>query len=817
MTADNNRHITLKVIVGYISIFLIAIGAVVYIYNKIKEVTKEESPDNKSRTKVYLITNTQTLLYESEALVHTIRPEKNDFNKPLDMALRNMDSLRTLISDSAQLLKIDTINLLIERKRLNTSRLLQTLEEANAEYLYIKNIAKAIAGQDTGIGRIEIEQKNEIRQDTLMIAGKTRGFFRRLADVFSPSQPDSDMVVKSGRNIKIDTIVNTIEPSDNIVSVLKGIQGNVSTQREEVSNLLLVRVRNLQYSNNVITGKINQLLHAIEDEEMSASFEHLEKNRNLLHDTTNLLMLIAVLSVIIIASFLILIAKDISRSKYYRMQLEESKQYTENLMHLREKLMLAISHDIRAPLSSIIGYIELLSRLNPNERQQYYLDNMTKSSGHILDLVNNLLDAHRLESGKMEIRPVPFNLQTLTEEIYAGFKPMAEAKGLQLIMETKGETDSLYETDPILLRRITGNLLSNAIKFTANGSATLRVLIREKNNKEKLLAVIVSDTGPGIPKSEQEKIFSEFTRLSQTKQTEGFGLGLSITYKLVKLLNGNISIQSTPGKGSEFRITLPVTKSKAQDISDSGTAPSKTGTISFEKSGIRCLLIDDDPIQSAFTEELLKQLGIRATICLIPQNVPGLLKENTFDLVLTDIQMPETDGFQLLKIIRNSDLPGTDKIHVIAVSAGVDKDEAFYRKAGFSGFLSKPFTLNQLTTLLNQVFPSDPEPGNLPDFSILTAFADGDEESSRSILSTFFEETAKNIKTLEQALQEKDRQTVSRTAHKMIPVFTLLEKRELVSFLLILEKDENSLSENDRETMIVEIIKQLKAIVAYHH
>lgn len=194
------------------------------------------------------------------------------------------------------------------------------------------------------------------------------------------------------RQIVTDTLVNSFNPADTIVTVLKNLQDSVADQRKQLVDQLLERAANLRYNNSIITSRINQMLRDIEEEEMNASMERVVKKQEVLRETSYLIGGIAILSLIIVVVFIILITRDISRSQYYRQQLEKAKQYAEDLLHSREKLMLTISHDIRAPLSSIIGYIELLLRRRPDERQRYYLENMTGSANHILSLVNGLLD-----------------------------------------------------------------------------------------------------------------------------------------------------------------------------------------------------------------------------------------------------------------------------------------------------------------------------------------------------------------------------------------------------------------------------------------
>ncbi|SEF44110.1 ATP-binding protein [Parabacteroides chinchillae] len=814
--SSQNRHITSKVVFGYILLISIAVCSVAYTYRIVQQVAGEEQPDSTSRRKVYYVTNTLSLLYESEALGQLVGIPDNDlthFNRTLNKAHQNMDTLRVLISDLQQQAKIDSIDMMLEQKRRNTLNLLETWNEANAERLYTENIEKVIAIQDTVEERVELQDRIHIKKDTVVIPQKRRGFFRRLAEAFSPSKQDTNIVVNTTREIVSDTLLNAFSPSDTIVSVLKSIQDSVAGQRKQLIDLLMVRAANLRYNNSVITSKINQMLRDIEEEEVNASLGRMTKKQDLLRETSHLIAGIAIISVIIAVLFLFFIGRDISRSQYYRLQLEKAKQYAENLLRSREKLMLTISHDIRAPLSSIIGYIQLLLNLHPDERQRYYLENMTGSSNHILSLVNDLLDFHRLESGRMEIHRVPFNVATLFNEIYTSFKPLADAKKLQFVMNLKDRfMDKAYVGDPIRIRQIIGNLLSNAIKFTQEGRVVMVVSINE-NEAVYQLSVIVCDSGPGIPTEEQGRIFGEFTRLPETDEEEGFGLGLSITHKLISLMGGELSLQSTLGEGSDFTVILPLSLS---DIPvQSPTQERENGNVvhTFDKRDICCLLVDDDPLQLALTEELLKQSHVKVVCCTNPHSVPELLKNTFFDAIITDIQMPGMDGFHLLDMIRTSGIQGTEKVPVIALSASVSKEHDHYLDAGFTAFLNKPFTATQLISLLNKLLTINLEVKTELNFSSLTAFAGEDKEASASILHTFSEETNKSIVLLQEAKSKHNREEVARLSHKLIPLFTMLGANTLVQQLRLLEKNDEELSDTGWMHLLSEVIEQAVVIV----
>lgn len=824
---DKTRHITRKVVWGYLLLLLIAICSVYYVYTIIQQLAVEEKPDTLNREKAYLVTNTLSLIYESEALGQLVGRPGNDlrnFNRTMRKAHQNLDSLRVLLTDSVQQLKVDTIQNLLKQRRWNTLRLLETLNEWNAGRLYVENIERVIAIQDSVIRHHKpdsivptVREIIEVQQDTVIVPKKKKGFFQRLADAFSPDRrtEDTSFVVNTTRKLVTDTIRVDYNPSDTIVSILRNLQDTVAGQRKQLSDVLLQRASNLRYNNTMVTSRINQMLRAIEEEEMEESFARVQHKQSILRQTTRTIASVGLVAILVAIVFLIIIIRDISRSYYYRRQLEKAKQYAEDLLQSREKLILTISHDIRAPLSSIIGYIELLLRRNPDERQRYYLDNMTGSSQHILSLVNDLLDYHRLESGQMEIHPVPFSVAALMQEIYDSFRPLAEAKSLQLTLDLKPEfADLTYLGDTIRLRQVVNNLLSNAIKFTPEGNVTLRVAIQQKGERMYELDVTVSDAGPGIPESEQERIFGDFTRLASSNKVEGFGLGLSITRRLVDLLKGTLNVHSVVGQGSDFILTLPMPLSdRTESKLPQAEEPTATEVALPADRTVYCLLVDDDAIQLALTEELLKRSHVEVVGVSNPHKVLDILRNTRFDAVITDIQMPGVDGYHLLRMIRESGIPDADKVPVIALSASVANEHSHYIEAGFTGFLNKPFTAEQLIALLNKLLALHLEPVVKIDFSSLTAFAGEDTEASASILRTFTEETSKSIQLLQDALDSEKRTESSRLAHKLIPLLTMLGANNLVQKLRILEKNDDELTDAGWRILLTDVIEHVSDIV----
>lgn len=527
--------------------------------------------------------------------------------------------------------------------------------------------------------------------------------------------------------------------------------------------------------------------------------------------------------------------RDITRSNRYRRQLEEANKRAEDLLVAREKLMLAITHDFKAPLGSIMGYTELLSRLTEDERQRFYLDNMKSSSEHLLKLVSDLLDFHRLDLNKAEVNRIVFNPAQLFEEIRVCFEPLTAAKGLVLQCHIAPELSEKYISDPLRIQQIVNNLLSNAVKFTQQGKITLTV----GYNASKL-TIAVADTGKGMASEDRERIFQEFTRLPGAQGEEGFGLGLSIVHKLVLLLEGTIDVQSTLGKGSCFTVVLPlfpVGKSIVENkpfgsrikkpSKDTDVSPEETDAVPAMKV-IRVLLIDDDKIQLNLTAAMLKQHNIDAVCCEQLEELIEQLRSSTFDVLLTDIQMPAINGFDLVKLLRASNIPQARNIPVIAVTARSEMDEKALHEHGFAGCLHKPFTVKELLVTLNEgqmsadeahithdmqliadALPED----TLFNFSALTAFSEDDPEAACSIIRTFIEETGKNADRMQQALTDREVDGIAAMAHKLLPLFTLIGASESVASLRWLESCRGEEFSEEIEKTTLETLEAVRKVV----
>ena len=743
-------------------------------------------------------------------------------------------------ADDQQNLRTDSLLSLLHEKDQNTLQMLRVLSEADDSLLSASEIEEIISEQqDSVITQQRVQHRVITKRDSLITTPKKKGFFKRLGEVFAPSKKDTAVLVNTSLEVATDTILEPVKSADSLQHKIR-----MATEEKRLQRRRTIRRTSTRYQrmNTQLTARMDSLIKGYEEEMSVRARQDAELQQEVRMRSANIIAGIAIGAVFLSAFFLILIMRDITRSNRYRRQLEEANKRAEDLLVAREKLMLAITHDFKAPLGSIMGYTELLSRLTEDERQRFYLDNMKSSSEHLLKLVSDLLDFHRLDLNKAEVNRIVFNPAQLFEEIRVCFEPLTAAKGLVLQCHIAPELSEKYISDPLRIQQIVNNLLSNAVKFTQQGKITLTV----GYNASKL-TIAVADTGKGMASEDRERIFQEFTRLPGAQGEEGFGLGLSIVHKLVLLLEGTIDVQSTLGKGSCFTVVLPlfpVGKSIVENkpfgsrikkpSKDTDVSPEETDVFPEETDGvptmkvIRVLLIDDDKIQLNLTAAMLKQHNIDAVCCEQLEELIEQLRSSTFDVLLTDIQMPAINGFDLVKLLRASNIPQARNIPVIAVTARSEMDEKALHEHGFAGCLHKPFTVKELLVTLNEgqmsadeahithdmqliadALPKD----TLFNFSALTAFSEDDPEAACSIIRTFIEETGKNADRMQQALTDREVDGIAAMAHKLLPLFTLIGASESVTSLRWLESCRGEEFSEEIEKTTLEALEAVRKVV----
>ena len=816
-----SKFVRTKIVVGYVLIALIGLTAMIYVWRQTGALLEPDHSQQELRRRRGLVNQTLYHLYEAETygqmLVAGYASYENRYKRELRLVRECIDSLRMRADDESQQMRLDTIVRLIAGKEQGIKALDRNLRSAGTATLLSENIQRMIPMLDS-LSQPTIEPDTILVRDTVRVAPKKkRNFFRRFGDLFSPPKNDSQVVVKT--RVRIDAPPRQMSLGDTIAVVLQDLEQRVTSERLALYDKAWREGLRLQRNNQQINQRIYRLIIDFEEEETAYLWERMQAREQVRRSSLVILGSVAAGSLLVMLLFVGILWRDVNRSNRYKRQLEAANRHNEALLEAREKLMLTITHDIKAPLGSIMGYIDLLTRLDLGKRGALYLDHMKSSADHLLELVTDLLDFYKLDSNKVAVNRIAFSPADLFTAVCTGFEPVAAAKGIELRCTLAAELSGQVAGDPSRVRQIAENLLSNAIKFTDRGFVAFDAWLEEGR-----LLFRVSDTGRGIGPEERERIFQEFVRLPSAGGVSGVGLGLSIVDRLVKLLGGTIELESEPGAGSRFLVAVPVGEAEDDASEKEAAAGMCPGRVCMEGGRpLRCLLVDDDPLQLEMTAALCRELGIETESCPFPEYAEKLVQESSFDLVFTDIQMPSADGFSVLAAVRGVD----PAIPVVAVSARGEMDAGDFSARGFAGCLRKPFTANELVAVLNTVCGADaavaPAGGGVSavgaeqadgvDFSALTAYAGDDTAAARGILESFAEQGAANCALLERALDDGDAAALKAVAHKMAPIFTMLGAVQVAAALRTAESWEGPLT----DTLCREVrtaAENIRAIIA---
>ena len=803
----------LKLITGYILILLLGAIAIVFIYKQTIALTQKGNDEIVMQQKLFIISNTLTKLYEAEntgiAFSQTGTQKNFDtYMKLIEDIKDNMDTLKNLSISSEQNLRIDTINTLLGKRIENLKDLYYVKKYYIPEDFYNKTIEKIGTLKDSADIIPDLREKIITVIDSSYIIRERKGLFR--------TKRDSILKVDTTLHRIVDTLsmVSTNNNTDTLMNVIRDSWSQYQQQKEEIDAEVSRREGIVIQSGQHITERLKRVLKDLEKEELENTMIRLEQQQITTHHLTRTISWIAIIACVLVVFFVVLIINDITQSQRYRRELEAAKTYTERLLHNREKLMLTVTHDIKSPLSSIIGYIELLNNTQLEERQHYFLKNMKGTAEHILHLANNMLDFSKLESNKMEINTVPYNPGRLLQETTDSFLPLAAQKSLELKSDISNALNGLYLGDSMKVRQIVVNILSNAIKYTREGKVSLSAFISP--TKDDQFIIVIKDSGPGMTEEEQELIFKEFTRLTpqHNNGAEGTGLGLTITLQLVHLLDGELTLESKKGEGSTFTVKFPLIKATAQESQPTETPSSPP----VRHEGMKAFIVDDDILQLTVTTELLRKAGIQCDTCTHPQEVLSRLEKGNYNIVLSDIQMPEMDGFELVQQIRESQNQQIKSIPVIALSARDDMHEKEYQEAGFSAYLNKPYTPEQLYSRVNDLLgctietkqpTTQTSDKNAPyNLDMIMVFADNDKDAANQIIGSFISDCKTNFQLLAQHLELHETEQIAKLAHKMLPMFKQLAINDVIPSLLFLEKMPLDTEENKIRESIEKILQE---------
>lgn len=726
------------------------------------------------------------------------------FNRSVATSEQMAKQLKPFIADQGQRQRIDTLVELIHMKRENTKRVAQLMAFDNRDAFYRNKVQALQSGRDSVVIHSKLYGQHGQREKVYEIIKSKRGFFRRLGDAFRRQHADTVGVTNILHDTKADSTAQRINIADSVANILTDIQNEEQRQNSRQQENVAARLNRLQRVSLQLSQRTGLLLEHIQREEKNALQKALGHAMQSRHKMVVRIAIIGLVAILIAALLVAYILRDIKRERRDRQRIVEAKTETERIMAQRERLLLTITHDIKAPAASIAGFIELLSEQVSRPKALAYIDSMRHSAIHLQQLVAALLDYHLLESGKAERHDVSFVPQQLAKSCVEEFKPMAAEKGLDITLGTlTPNCGDLWRSDAFRVKQIMSNLIGNAVKYTDRGGVKVEIRISPRQH----LIIYVSDTGRGMSQADCQRIFDAFTRLPNGQGKEGVGLGLSITREVVQMLGGTITVTSEEGKGSCFTVSLPIKKEEKKQKKDveenvasvetdrSSTEAKEATTENNDATNgandatngnndatteINILAVDDDALQLELFKEMAQKIGgakLNISTTTSASEAIKLAEETKPQIMFTDIEMPEMSGKDMIKHVKNSDMS------TVAMTAHDPSIMTSLKKAGFSTCLFKPFnaatlaaTLAQITRLPLSVKAAEQKASF---FAPLTAFAEGDTEAEREILTQVGESIKEYRQMLEQGLksngEELQRDSISRAAHKAMPLLTMLK------------------------------------------
>lgn len=702
-----------------------------------------------------------------------------------------------------------TISSLLKEEQRNLKQLSDAMAGRPTRN-YLQNKVKNLnTGKDSILVHSKAPQTHEAKKTTVEVLKTRRGFFRRLADAFKKEHAETLSVKQDSNRAVIDSVTTPVNVAENVATILDQIdkkekvetQGHKQNINREMEELKMVSAKLALRSAKHLSD-----VHQREKDNMQEAIEKAMEARKHLLWQMELLAIVAFFAIGIMIWF---IWRDARKERIYRENLEAANEEIQRIMNQRERLLLTITHDIKAPAASISGFIDLMKAYVSNPQGIECLQNIKNSAAHLSHLVASLLDYHQLENGLMKVHPTSFSPAQLVAESVEGMKLRAEEKGLEISFECKMKGMEFFRADAFRIRQILDNLVSNAIKYTDRGSVTIQAQVSEILGKP-TLTLSVKDTGKGMTDEEKQKVFQAFTRLKSAQGIEGTGLGLSITQELVSLLGGEIILHSTLGKGSTFIVTIPIEsapKKEAQEMAPSemkhdpspDSAQDKEGQNSGshqvtdikkkpEFANHKILILDDDKLQLQLLQEMLRRIvgdTWQVFACNHVMDALTTLHNEQPALMLMDIEMPEMNGMDMIAHINHTQMT------VVAMTAHDTSILEQLLKAGFDDCLFKPFSMEKLSDILgikSQPLPdAQPETPFQPDLSsqqksnpqldALLAFAGGDEEAAKEILDTVKQELAAHLENLKEAIEEESLSTdrIGKAAHKLLPIATMMQ------------------------------------------
>ena len=665
-------------------------------------------------------------------------------------------------------------------------------------------------GKDSVVVHSKAPQTHEAKSTTVEVVKTRKGFFRRLADAFKKEHAETLSVKKDSDMAVVDTVVTPVNVAENVADILQQIEKKENHEKRSHADNMNKEVEDLKVVSTQLALRSAKQLSDVHQKERGAMQRAISQAMEARRDLLWQMGLLAIVTIAAVMVLIVVIWRDSKKEREYQESLEAANEEIQCVMNQRERLLLTITHDIKAPAASIAGFIDLMGDYVSSRKGMECLHNIKNSAVHLSHLVASLLDYHQLENGLMKVRPTTFSLVRLVAECVEGMRLRAEEKGLRLSYDTT-KAEGLFLADAFRIRQILDNLVGNAIKYTDCGGVTVKALVSKVMGKHQL-TLSVKDTGKGMTTEDKHKVFQAFARLGNAQGIEGAGLGLSITKELVALLDGEIHVNSTVGKGSIFTVTIPVEPSKEETTK-------KDARKAFANHKI--LILDDDKLQLQLIQEMLRRIvddSWRVFACGHMVDALTTLHNERPALMLMDIEMPEMNGTEMIRHVNHAQMT------VVAMTAHDNSIKGQLLEAGFDDCLFKPFGIDQLARILGkeakgQVVADDTTPTDGPSsrFDSLVAFAGGDEDAAREIVSTVKEELARHLSDLKEMRESAilPVENIGKVAHKLLPIASMTRMESVEALTALSPERIHGIGEGQIREYLKMVINELQDILAH--
>ena len=843
----------IKILVGYALLAVVLVSATWMVYDNTRSLSAVNEASERLMARRDIVDSLVFTMLETANAERSVllgdAGKWQRFDEALSSSAANAMRLRPLLMDTLKRQRLDSLITLLKAKRENTLLVMKELNNDCRDIYYNNKLEALHSGRDSIVISPQTKERHEQHETVYEVVKTKRGFFRRLGDAFRKQHTDTVSTTRLTHQPSTATINHRLNIADSVANVLAEIHSEQQRANDRKQDAISSRNRQLQRVSIQLTKRTWLLIEDIQSDEHNALQRVVGKAMSSRRAMIVRIAVLGLLAILSAAILVVYILRDIKRERRDRQRIIEAKAETERIMQQRERLLLTITHDIKAPAASIAGFIDLLSEYVDQPKAVGYLQNISGSAKHLLQLVSALLDYHKLESGKAECHEVSFAPAALISECVAQMQPLAMEKKLKLATDVQVTESMLCRSDAFRIKQIVNNLVGNAIKYTDKGEVRVGVSIANRQ-----LSISVKDTGCGMTPDELQTVFNAFTRLPGAQGKEGVGLGLTITREIVTLLGGNIRVQSTKGKGSTFTVSLPVKIVTNQGVHQQSkqtkgvhlsqvhqqstqqvhqqsqpdsligaletSAPPKNncmiGTLETsappkDKSQhptLSVVIVDDDRLQGQLLTEMLQRIegiSFNTTTTIHASEAIAIATESAPNIVFTDIEMPEMNGSEIMRRIRNNaevqQRSCTTKF--VAMTAHEQSIMPQLRSDGFDASLFKPFavqtlaaTICQLTGVAVRVSENSKlktvgETENNSKLKIqnscfgkrlyepsaklrtaLLPFTDGDPEAERQIIG----DIRKSIEEyLEMIGDGSDPERIAKAVHKAMPLLEMLE------------------------------------------